>query len=215
MYRLYYCRGKASLAPHMLLEELAIPYQLIPIDVKNNQHKSPQYLALNPIGKIPLLIDKETRIAETAAICLYLADQYPEKNFAPGQGTAERGPFYQWLFFLSNTLQTELILYFNPQRYGKSNSEGIKQRAGENIAGMLDLIENQLRENFLNARGPYFFGNNCTVVDLMLLMLARWTSDMAYPARDRTHFSAYLALVAARPAVRRTFDAENILAPYF
>lgn len=215
MYRLYYCRGKASLAPHMLLEELAVPYQLIPIDVKNNQHKSPQYLALNPVGKIPLLIDKEIRIAETAAICLYLADQYPDQNFAPRPDAVERGPFYQWLFFLTNTLQSELMIYFNPQRYSESDRQGVKKRADENISGMLDLIENQLLENQLTACGPYFFGENCSVVDLMLLMLARWTSDMTYPARGRACFADYLTLVASRPAVRRTFEVENILAPYF
>lgn len=215
MYQLYYCRGKASLAPHMLLEELAVPYQLIPIDVKSNQHRSPQYLALNPLGKIPLLIDKEMRISETAAICLYLADQHPEQHFAPKPGTVERGPLYQWLFFLTNTLQTELMIYFNPQRYGEIDQEGVKAHAYENISSMLELIENQLRENQLTARGPYFFGENCSVVDLMLLMLSRWTSDMAYPARSRSYFAEYLTLVAARPAIRRAFAAENIIAPYF
>ncbi len=104
MYQLYYCRGKASLTPHMLLQELDVPYQLIPIDVKNNQHKSPQYLALNPMGKIPLLVDNDTNISETAAICLYLADKHPEKNFAPALGTATRGHFYK-LFSPSGTCQ--------------------------------------------------------------------------------------------------------------
>ncbi len=103
MYLLYYCRGKASLAPHMLLEELDVPFRLVPIDVKNNQHKTLQYLALNPFGKIPLLIDNELKISETAAICLYLADRHPEKNFAPIPASYARAPFYKWLFFLTTS----------------------------------------------------------------------------------------------------------------
>lgn len=215
MYQLYYCRGKASLTPHMLLQELDVPYQLIPIDVKNNQHKSPQYLALNPMGKIPLLVDNNINISETAAICLYLADKHPEKNFAPALGTASRGRFYKWLFFLTNSLQNELMIYFNPQGYSKSDSEGVKSHAYENISGMLALIENQLSENSVAAIGPYFLGENCTVIDLLLLMLSRWTSDLAHPARVRPYFAEYLKLVASRPAVISTFNAENIVAPYF
>lgn len=215
MYQLYYCRGKASLTPHMLLEELDVPYQLVPIDVKNNQHKTAQYLALNPMGQIPLLIDLDVKITETAAICLYLSDKHPEKNFAPALGTTKRGLFYKWLFFLTSNLQAELMIYFNPQHYSESDKAGVKVRAYENISGMLDLIENQLVENQSFATGPYFLGKHCSAVDLLLLMLSRWTSDLAYPARVRPCLNKLLNLVVSRPAVIRAFNDENIVAPYF
>jgi len=215
MYQLYYCRGKASLTPHMLLEELNVPYALVPVDVNNNQHKSPAYLTLNPAGKIPLLIDNGVVISETAAICLYLIDKHPEKNLAPTVGTVERAEFYKWLIYLTNTLQTELMIYFRPQKYSLIDDVNIKHNAYRNIAAMLDIIENALVANHAKNKGPYLLGEECSAVDLFILMLARWTRDFASPARARLRFSEYLQRVSSRPAVLRTFEAEEIHSPYY
>ncbi|MCC3718282.1 glutathione S-transferase family protein [Rouxiella badensis] len=215
MYQLYYCRGKASLTPHMLLEELGIPFELVNVDVKNNQHKSAEYLALNPVGKIPLLTDGETVISETAAICLYLSDKNPDCNFGPLVGSPQRGEFYQWLFYLTSTLQTELMTYFMPQKYSECGKAEIREQACKNIADTLDLIDNRLRRNRQEGKGPYFLGQDCTVVDLFILMLARWTRDMPYPARARPDFGEYLPRIAYRPEVQRAFATEKIDAPFY
>ncbi|HEY0845691.1 MAG TPA: glutathione S-transferase N-terminal domain-containing protein [Noviherbaspirillum sp.] len=95
MYTLYYYPGNANLAPHMLLEELGVPYELVLVDREQNAHKQADYLKLNPTGRIPVLIDRDLVLFETAAICLHLVDRHPEAGLAPAVGTAERAEFYK------------------------------------------------------------------------------------------------------------------------
>ena len=97
MIQLYYHPGNASLTPHMLLEELGAPFELVLVDRANAAHRSPEYLKLNPNGQIPVLVNGNFVLYETAAICLYLADMHPEARLAPPLQTNERAHFYQWL----------------------------------------------------------------------------------------------------------------------
>src|SRR5205823_1034819 len=99
----------ASMVPHILLEELGVAYERVPVDRANNEHKSPAYLRLNPNGLIPVLVDGDLVLYETAAIVLHLCDQHPEAGLAPPLGSADRSHFYKWLAWLTNTLQATLI----------------------------------------------------------------------------------------------------------
>ena len=114
MYKLFYYPRNASWAPHLVLKELGVDHELILVDRKTNAHKSADYLALNPTGRIPTLIDGELVIFESAAICLHLCDQHPQSNLAPKIGDPFRAEFLQWLFYLNSTLQPELMVYFTP-----------------------------------------------------------------------------------------------------
>src|SRR5450755_61261 len=116
MLKLYYYPGNANLAPHMLLEELGAPYELLLVDRNAQAHKATDYLRLNPNGLIPVLVDGDLVLYESAAICLHLADRHPEAHLAPPLGTAERAHFYKWLIHLTNTVQAELLSYFYPER---------------------------------------------------------------------------------------------------
>lgn len=91
--KLFYYPGNASMAPHFVLEEIGRPFELEYVDRTHDRHKSPDYLALNPNGLIPVLIDGDLVLYEAAAICLHLADAHPEKRLAPELGTPERA---QW-----------------------------------------------------------------------------------------------------------------------
>lgn len=217
MYKLYYSPGKANLAPHMLLEELGIDYELVLVDTDNNEHLGAEYLKLNPTGRIPVLIDGELALHETAAICLHLADCHPEAGMAPAPGTAERAVFYKWLFYLSNTLQPELITYFYSHRLTDDETMAacVKAHAEERISAMLDLCEATLAENHAADRGPYLLGARYSAADPYLMMLARWTRMMHMPARTRPHVGRYLDMLAARPAIQRTFAQEGLVAPLY
>src|SRR5512143_3511809 len=116
MIRLHYHPGNASLAPHMLLEELGAPFELVFVDRANAAHKSPEYLRLNPNGQIPVLVDGDLVLYEAAAICLHLVDTHPAAGLAPAPGTPERAHFYKWLVWMTNTLQPMLMTYFYPER---------------------------------------------------------------------------------------------------
>ncbi|HJW56842.1 MAG TPA: glutathione S-transferase family protein [Burkholderiaceae bacterium] len=217
MYQLYYYPSNANLAPHMLLEELGVDYELVLVDRDRDAHKSPEYLKLNPTGRIPVLVDGDFVLYETAAICLHLVDRHSRNGLAPPVGTAARAEFYQWLIYLTNTLQAELITYYYPERLANDDTgaEMVKRHAEARVGTMLDLIEAKLADNVSSKRGAYLLGENYTAVDPYLLMLARWTRNFAHPARARRYLGQYLDQIASRPAVQRAFAAEGIVAPLF
>lgn len=213
MYRLYYYPGNASLAPHMLLQELGADYELVLVDRDKNAQKSPEYLKLNPAGRIPTLIDGDLVLYETAAICLHLADSHPEAQLAPPFGTTQRAEFYKWLIYLTNTVQAELLCYFYPERLTDDAAAAaqVKAHAEARVGAMFDLLEATLAAH----GGPYLLGQHYSAVDPYLFMLARWTRMMARPAAIRPHLGRYLETIAARPAVQRAFAAEGIAAPFY
>ena len=105
MYQLHYFPSNANAAPHMVLEELGQDYKLALVDRTRNAQKSQDYLNLNPNGRIPTLVDGDLVLYEAAAIVLHLIDQHPDAGLAPKVGTTARARFYQWMAFLTNSLQ--------------------------------------------------------------------------------------------------------------
>src|SRR5437899_8852534 len=103
------------MAPHAALAEIGADYRLVEISREEAQ-ESAEYRALNPLGVVPTLVDEETGLVltESAAILLYLGDRYPESQLAP----ADRADYYRWLVFLTNTVQTAMLRFFYPERYG-------------------------------------------------------------------------------------------------
>ena len=97
MIQLHYYPGNASLIPHLLLEELGLPFELQYVDRAQSAQKSPAYLKLNPNGLIPVLVDGPLVLYETAAICLHLADAHLNSGLVPAPGTPERAHAYKWL----------------------------------------------------------------------------------------------------------------------
>lgn len=213
MYTLYYYPGNANLAPHILLEEIGAKYELILVDRNKNAQKSPEYLRLNPSGRIPVLLDAASVLYESAAICLHLVDRHPGAGLAPAVGSGERAEFYKWLVYLTNTLQAELLIYHYPERLtdDAAATAQVKAHAETRVAGMLDLIEAALGASV----GPYLLGPRYTAVDPYLLMLARWTRLMQNPARNRARFARYLATIAERPAVQCACASEGLAAPFY
>lgn len=213
MYRLYYYPGNANLAPHMLLEELGVPYELVLVDREKGAHHGAEYLKLNPNGRIPVLVDGDLVLYEAAAICLHLVDRHPEAGMAPAVGINERAEFYKWLIYLTNTLQAELMTYFYPERLTDDDaaSAQVKAHAESRVGAMLDLIEKTLADH----NGPYLLGTRYTAVDPYLLMLSRWTRMMHNPARNRPHLGRFLNRMIARPAIQRTFEQEGLGGPLF
>jgi len=213
MYKLYYYPGNANLAPHMLLEELGVAYELVLVDRARNAQRSPEYLKLNPNGRIPTLVDGDLVLFETAAICLHLVDRHPEAGFAPPIGSDERAQFYKWLVYLTNTLQAELIIYFYPERMADDEAAiaQVKAHAESRVGSMLDLLDRSLAES----GGPYLLGDRYSAVDPYLLMLCRWTRMMHNPARNRPHLGRFLNMMITRPAVMRAFAQEGLGDPLF
>lgn len=215
MIKLYYYPSTASMVPHIVLEEIGVPYQRVLIDRMQNAHKTPDYLKLNPNGLIPALVYGDLVLYETAAICLHLSDTHPEAGLVPPVGTAERAHFYKWLMWLTNTLQATLITYFYSERsVAPGNAAGaaeVKAQAEVKIGTMLDQLDAELARH----GGPWFTGEKYSALDAYVLTLCRWTRNFQSPAaRTRPHLGPYLQRMLARPAVLRVFKTEEIAQPW-
>jgi glutathione S-transferase len=214
MLRLHHYPSSASMAPHILLEEIGAPFELVPVDRAQGVHKTQQFLRLNPNGLIPALTDGDLVLYEAAAICLYLCDQYPQAALAPALGTPQRAQFYKWLIWLTNTLQATLIVYFYPERWvNAGNAAGVTQvraHAESRVRVLVDLLERELA----GGPGPWLLGEGYSAVDAYAFMLCRWTRNFHQPARKRARLGPYLEGVLERPAVQRALAAAAIAPPW-
>ena len=219
MITLHYFPSNASFAPHVLLRELGVPFELQLVDRTQGAHKSAAYLKLNPNGLIPVLVDGPLVLYETAAILLHLADTHPASALAPALapafGSHERALFYKWLMWLSNTLQATMPLYFYSDRYvDAGNATGalqVKAQARARIDGCLQQIDAHLAAH----GGPWFEGQRFSALDPYVFMLCRWTRGFvgSRPAREYAHIGPYLQRLLERPAVQQAIEAEKLLQP--
>lgn len=215
MIQLHYYPSTASMVPHIVLEEIGVPYQRVLVDRSRNAHKRPQYLHLNPNGLIPVLTDGELVLYETAAIVLHLCDTQPQAGLAPALGTTERAHFYKWLAWLSNTLQPALGIYFYPERWmHEGNAAGaaeLKFNAQQKVGAMLHQLDGALARH----GGPWFLGQSYSALDPYVFTLCRWTRHFqAGRARDRAHLGPYLRRMLERPALQRVLAAEQLAPPF-
>ncbi len=213
MRKLHYHPSNASMAPHLLLEEIGAPFELVFVDRSHGAHQSAAYLALNPNGLIPVLEeDGGLVLFETAAICLHLADMHPQAALAPAIGTPQRAHFYKWLAWLTNTLQAMLIVYFYPERWADTPEAvaQVKAHAEQKVGVMLDQLDTELARH----GGPWLLGADFSAVDAYALMLCRWTRGFNRPARSLPQLGPYLQRVLARPATQRVFAREELAQPW-
>ena len=214
MIELHYFPGNASMAPHMLLEEIGAPYRLALVDRTQQAHKSAQYLKLNPNGLIPVLVDGDLVLYETAAICLHLVDTHPQAALAPALGTPTRAHFYKWLVWLTNTLQAMLIHYFYAERMVDDGDSGaaaqVRAQAEAKAGAMLDQLDVELARHGQS----WLLGTSFSAADPYALMLCRWTRGFTRPARSLPHLGPYLQRLLERPAVQRVFEQEGLPQPW-
>ncbi len=219
MLQLYFSASSAAMAPHILLQELGVPFEKVLTDTSTGAHRSEAYRRINPNGLIPALVDGDLVLYEAAAICLHLCDTHPKAGLAPAVGSAERAHFYKWLIWLTNTLQSTLIVYFYTERWmNDGNAAGVaelKAHAEARIGPMLDQLDAEIARQQAIHPQAWLLGEHYSAVDIYAMMLCRWTRNFkSPPARERPHLGPYLQRVLARPAVIRAFEAECLAQPW-
>lgn len=215
MIRLYYAPGNASLAVHVLLRELTLPFELVLVDREHGAHKSPEYLKLNPNGLIPVFEDGDLVLYETAAICLHLVDTHPQAGLAPPVGSTERAHFYKWLMWLTNTVQVRVIDLNYPHRMvDEGNTAGAAEVKRHAHAKLVDCLQ-QMDDQLASHGGPFLLGKRYGMVDIYAWLMCRWTRNFQdRPARSFPHIGPYLQRVMERPAVLAAIEAEGLKQPW-
>ncbi|MEZ9232503.1 glutathione S-transferase family protein [Vibrio amylolyticus] len=206
MFKLYYYPNNASLAPHFLLHHLNANYELLLVDKKSNSQKSTEYLRLNPAGRIPTLVIGEQPIFESPAICMHLCELYPESGLMPKIGDPKRPLFYQWLAFLNNTLQAELMVRYYPHRHTNDEATipNVVAAQDERIADALSIINDQLEHN------KYLLGENLTACDYFLFMLAEWSLPIKKSPLEFKYLARYLKGLCDNPTIQAVCAIEEM-----
>lgn len=185
-----------------MLEEIGTPYQTKVIDY-GPAMKSPDYLAINPMGKVPALTHGDTVVSECAAIIAYLADAFPEAGLAPPAGSPLRGPYYRWLFFTAAPLETAVLNKV-------LGLEVPRDKRGMVGYGTLETTLSTL-EKALEGRET-LAGDRFTAADLMVAAYLGWYLQQGI-IEARPDFVRYAGLHNARPAAKRASEIDDALAP--
>jgi glutathione S-transferase len=208
MIQLYGIPGTATTAPHMVLEEIGTMYEFVLVERTDDGVPTapPGYLEISPFGKVPTLRHNDLVLTESAAICLHLADAFPDAGLIPKAGTPERSEALRWLIFLTNTVQSAYMRFFYPQRHttDPNGADQVVAAAVDELTGLRDYISAQLQ-------GPFLQGGTFTIADIYLAMLSSWGTEIAGAGSwwaDPT-LAAHYDAVLARPGCRQAVEQEG------
>jgi glutathione S-transferase len=199
MITLYHAPQSRSGRPRWLLEEIGVPYEVKRLNLQAGEQKAPEYLKLNPNGAVPTLVDDDTVLFESAAICQYLADKFPEKNLAPKVGTPERGKYYQWVHYAMSGLEPPAVTIFLHTVF-LPEAERIPQLidgARQQITAAVQVLDDAL------AGREWILGSQFSAADVMIGSTLMWCQMMGMVDPSKQNVAAYLGRCMARPAVQR------------
>jgi glutathione S-transferase len=183
-----------------LLEELGCDYELHLLNLKAGEQRKPEYLAINPMGKVPAIRHGDAIVTEQPAVYLYLADLFPAAGLAPAIGDALRGPYLRWMVFYGSSFEPGLI-----DRSQQREAGPVAMSPYGDFDTMLGTLAGQL------ARGPWLLGERFTAADVLWGVALAWTTSFKLvPALPP--IQAYVERVAARPAMARAREKDARLA---
>ena len=200
--KLHYAPGACSLAPHIVLQEAGLPFELVKVNLKEHKFEDgSDYYPVAPKGQVPLLeLDNGERLSEGPAITQYIADQVPAKHLAPANGTMARYRLQEWLNFVTSELHKGIGGLFNPAMPDNGKAV-IRDRA----AAKLKWVDEQLEGK------QYLMGDAFTIADAYLFTVTNWTGHTGIDISGMKNLSAFQARMAARPAVQAALKAEGLL----
>lgn len=188
----YYNPMSRARIAHWMLEEVGAPYSTELVRFDTGEHKRPEFLAINPMGKLPTIKHGSTVVTEAAAICAYLADAFPAANLAPPTTSPERGTYYRWLFFGAGCVEPAAVdrMFNRPQ----------VERPGALGYGSYTDTMNALEKAI--TPGPFILGQRFSAADVYIGSQIGW-GMMTKAIEPREAFQKYLAAFADRPAFKR------------
>jgi len=198
---LYHAAPSRSSIVHWMLEELGQPYELQMVSFKKAENRQPAYLAVNPMGKVPALKHGDTVITEAAAICAYLADEFPQAGLNIPVGDPRRGTYLKWLFFGPSCVEPAITERAFPRQEPPARST----LGFGDFDPAVDVLAKAAA-----AASPYLLGNRFTAADVVIGSGLRW-GTMFKLLPERAEFKPYMATLAERPALRRATEKDAAL----
>ena len=186
-----------------MLEETGEPYETVILDYGTTM-KAPDYLAINPMGKVPAIKHGDTVVTEGAAICAYLADAFPAKGLAPAPTDPLRGTYYRWMFFAAGPVEQAVTNHY--LKWDPTPEQQMMAGYGD-FARVLDVLEKAVA----NA-SPYLLGERFSALDVYLGSQIAW--GIAFGTMEkRPGFEDYVARIAERPAYKKAKEIDQALMP--
>ena len=191
----YHNPQSRSQMAHWMLEEAGAAYRIVPIDFAKGEHKTPSFLAINPMGKLPTIVHRGTVVTETAAIIAYIADAFPAARLAPPPGDPARGAYYRWLFFGAGCFEPALLDTMM-KRPPVERKAAVGWGSYEEV---LATLKSAL------SGGPYLLGETFSGADVYIGSEIRFAMMFGGPGlKGEKVFEDYVARLSARPAAKRT-----------
>ena len=198
---LYHAAPSRSSIARWMLEELGEPYDLHVLSLANGEQRAPDYLAVNPMGKVPTLKHGDTVITEAAAICTYLADEFPQARLNVPVGDPRRGTYLRWLFFAPSCIEPAITDRAFPR----------KEEPRRGMLGYGDFDTVMAVVAAAVEPGPYLMGEQFTAADVVLGSTLRWGMMFGILPK-RPEFVAYVGRLEERPTLKRAIALDQELA---
>jgi len=189
-------RSRAQMV-HFMLEELGVPYRTVVLDFENGENRKPDYLAINPMGKVPAITHRGVTVTETGAIIAYLADAFPDRGLAPALDDPHRGPWLRWLFFGAAVFEPALldVMLKRPEAPRATAGYGSYPDALAALDTML-------------VPGPWILGDRFSAADVYVGAQLAWAASFGAPGiGDYPRILDYIDRIKARPAYQASTGA--------
>jgi len=204
--KLFYAPGACSLAPHILLEEIGAPFEAVRLDLAAGDQRAPDYLALNPRGRVPLLATAQGALRENLAICVYLAEQAPDRGLLPGDSWAKAQVLAAFAWLSGTVHGHAFASVFRAPRFADDPAAREAVTAKGRVEALAHLTE---MDAMLQGR-TWFAGDAFTIVDPMFLILRRWGIRIGLDVTPFAALAAHAERLAARPGAARAIAREGI-----
>jgi glutathione S-transferase len=193
MFIIFGDKGSGAFSAEAALAEVGAPYEFKTISLEKNEQRSPEFLAINPSGKMPAVRLPEGQIlTESLAILLTLADHFPNVRLLPPQASPERGNAYRWLAFMAAEIYPMVEISDYPERFapGGEQADALRQKARERIRDRLLIVERQVA-------GPWFLPSGFSILDIYAAMFSRWRNSIGREWLDAGHIPNLLGLATS------------------
>lgn len=195
----YHAPGTRASSVLALLEELDAPYALRDLNLRAGAQRRPEYLAVNPMGKVPAIVHKGALVTELAAIFIYLSEAFPQYGLAPSIGDPLRGPWLRWLVFYGSSFEPAVLDAF---------TERPPMSSGMSPYGDFDRVMRALSDQL--KPGPFLFGPRFTTADILWGMNLRMMAGFGV-FRPSAEMTAYIERVCTRAAIARVIETDSQL----